>query len=226
MGVHFIQSGRFGRARARVVASSQASQTAGATAHTITLPGGIQAGDLILIFVGWGFSITTIPSTPAGLTLVDSQIVSTNWGFAVYSRVADGSETSYNFASVGNTRGSQIAAIIRGADTGAAINTSKQTTSATTTNIAFAGITTSHTLPLVFWCGHGEYAVGTNSASLSVASLSGVTTVENNTDGGNKTDFSAVVTDDDGSTTDPGDMVLSLSAAIRAVGWGVAVESL
>lgn len=69
--------------------SVRTTQTSGN--HIISLPSGIESGDLILIFWADGTETGTDPSLPGGYILLDSYETESSY-FAIWYRIADGTE--------------------------------------------------------------------------------------------------------------------------------------
>lgn len=98
----------------------------------VTLPLGIVSGDILIITMG--LNTSTIPSTPSGLTALDSTNLSAS--YASYYRICDGTEpSSYSFTVAGST--CAVARAYSGCNASSPINAhgapNRVTASATTT---------------------------------------------------------------------------------------------
>jgi RNA polymerase subunit RPABC4/transcription elongation factor Spt4 len=81
--------------------------TTSSTTDTITMPGTVAAGDLLLVF----FSIANTVATPAAWTLEDSYVAS-NLNAYLFSKVAAGGETTVDF-TIGATDTQRVAIAAR-----------------------------------------------------------------------------------------------------------------
>ena len=94
-----------------VQTTAESATTTAGTSHTVTMPSGVAAGDLLVI-IGSGVTATTY-SLANWTELMDENV---NRGILVYVRQADGSEgASVSISSVGSTKPAWIAYRISGA---------------------------------------------------------------------------------------------------------------
>ncbi|HMN06227.1 MAG TPA: PKD domain-containing protein [Flavobacteriales bacterium] len=90
-------------------ATSAKTGTPGTT-HTVALPSGIEAGDLLMIFWADANTVTTIPGTPSGWTnLYSGQWPSSNIRYMAMYRVADGTEGNSINITAGAERSAHLA---------------------------------------------------------------------------------------------------------------------
>lgn len=95
--------------------ASSVNNTA-ATSHPVTLPAGIQAGELLLIFFSESAGTGATVNAPAGWTKLVESNNGANNGLAVLYRFADGSEgTSVTVTTSGSTKSSHLSYRISGA---------------------------------------------------------------------------------------------------------------
>lgn len=206
-----------------IVTSSYSESTAGTTSHSIVLPTGIVRDDLILITIGFGYITASMPSTPSGWELETSVTLSTNWQFAVYSKRAEGNEsgTTITFTTTVNGRGTRVATVLRNRRWNKSLSISTNTSTATTTVFAPSAITSNLYQPLVLWVGMNEYAVGSNTGTITIPNN---TTLVNGTSNAIANQQSVCV-GGRGVLTSPGNFTLSTSATLRACALGIAVPS-
>lgn len=85
-----------------VEARSFNNKSVAGTTHAITMPAGVQVGDLLLVAFNFGASGTISISSGTGWSIFDQDIVGTNT-HAILTKVADGSDALTVGSSVSNT---------------------------------------------------------------------------------------------------------------------------
>ena len=96
-----------------VEAGSNGRNESSATTHSVTLPAGVAAGDLLLIFFATRYD--TAITGPAGWTQVFQPVYSTYCRIACFSIIASGGETLASVTTAGNTRTGFVCYRISGA---------------------------------------------------------------------------------------------------------------
>jgi hypothetical protein len=91
----------------------------GDSSKSITLPGGISAGNIILVFAGGWLAGAGSPSV-SGYTSVDMMTASTDGFYGCWYKIATGSETTVSVSN-GGMWGSLAALVFSGVDTGSPI---------------------------------------------------------------------------------------------------------
>ncbi len=114
-----------------VADTAESATTSAGTSHTVTLPGSIAAGDLLIVCLAKGSTAATI-STLAGWTELLDEGVAT--GLFIAYRWATGGDSNPTFTTSTSTRSASIALRITGAENPATTPPAIGTTSSTSSN--------------------------------------------------------------------------------------------
>lgn len=126
------------------------AQGANSTSVTVTMPGGIQAGDIALIAHPYSPTVTggTDPTTPSGWTQLDTEDWSTSYRARLYGKVLTGSETTVNFAN-GTQKLTSTLGVFRGV-TAIHVNGFRLATTVATTHTAASATASVNVVQVAF----------------------------------------------------------------------------
>jgi hypothetical protein len=215
----FFVSNAFGQYP--VVAGTATSNAGGnATTHTVSLPSGVEVGDLLIVIMGFrdrNFTATTV-SFPAGWTELVTRTVTTGQG-VVYYKVATVTEAgaasiSVSTGSVDARRGSIVYRIRKdtylGTPQASFINTTSLVSS---TNPNPPSLTPSWGSAKNLWiAGAAGYRAGTdpNTGTFIPASFSnGIYSFDNSSNTNSSGSASSATREFEGTTLDPGNFALT-----------------
>lgn len=208
-----------------VVASGTENQGYG-TSLTATLPAsGIEAGDLLVIYVCSRYDLT---GAPAGMTLVrDSTGSGADFGH-LYMEELDGTEESETrvFSWSGDYSSGLAWAILRDPDFDLPADLSTLASSASTAQgtgaeITFAAIGSPPANRRVIWAGGCQVGTYGNTGTMGATIGSGVSTAVYRSAATNH--LTIIGIDNDASVADPGDCLISNTYYNRTIGMGVAI---